>query len=239
MEQSSKSSLLIPAAIIIAGVFIAGAILITKQGSPSDNTPTTQTASAEKMQPITEKDHIWGNPNAKVKLVVYSDTECPFCQAFDSALKQAMDVYGKDGSLAIIYRHFVVVGNPKYHPKAAKEAEALECVAELGGNDKFWQYQKLIVGKKDFTKEPVVGVDPKDLPKLAASIGVNQAEFTKCLDSGKYTKFVTDSFQLAVDAGGRGTPYTVVVTGDAKVPITAGAIPFSQLKTIIDAALKQ
>lgn len=240
MESSSKNSLLIPASIIIAGVFVAGAIFITKQptGSPTTN-PAAITANADNMQPISEKDHIWGNPNATVKLVVYSDTECPFCKAYDSTLKQAMDVYGKDGKLAIIYRHFVVVGNPKYHPKAGKEAEALECAAELGGNDKFWEYQKLLVSKKDFTKEPVVGVDPKDLPKLAATIGINQAKFTTCLDSGKYAKLVSESFQLAVDAGGKGTPYTVVVTGGQKVPISAGAIPFSQLKAIIDAALKE
>lgn len=245
MEQSSRNSLMIPLAIVIAGAFIAGAIFITKnpKAAPGDGTPVDQAnnlaAAAENMEPITAEDHIWGNPNATVKLVVYTDPECPFCQRFEGTLKQVMDTYGKDGKVAVIYRPFIVVGNPQYHPKAAKEAEALECAAEAGGNAKYLSFYNLLMSKKDFTKNPAVGVDPADLPKLATSVGIDKTAFTSCLDGGKFAKKIADSYDLAVKAGGQGTPYTIMVAKDLKVPIQAGAIPFPQLKSAIDAVLAQ
>ena len=52
-----------------------------------------------------------------------------------------MDTYGKDGSVAWVYRHFPLDG---IHPKTRKEAEATECAYELGGNEKFWEMLNMI-----------------------------------------------------------------------------------------------
>ena len=100
-------------------------------GSPADATNID-------IPPITEKDRLYGNPNAEIKIVEYSDTECPFCKQFDATLNAIMAQYKDGGKVAWIYRYFPLDG---LHLKARHEAEALECAFEIGGNDKFWEYK--------------------------------------------------------------------------------------------------
>ncbi len=95
-----------------------------------------------KLDPVTDKDHIAGNAQADIIIVEYSDTECPFCKKFHETMIQVMDEYGKSGKVAWVYRHFPL---DALHKKARKEAEATECAAELGGNDKFWEYLNLMM----------------------------------------------------------------------------------------------
>ncbi len=96
------------------------------------------TKSLENMKPVTSSDHIFGDVNAPVKVVFYSDLECPFCKSFHETMTQIMNSsYGKDGKVAWVYRHFPL---KQLHSKAPKEAEAAECAAELGGNDAFWKF---------------------------------------------------------------------------------------------------
>lgn len=89
------------------------------------------------LDPVTEKDHITGNPQADLIIVEYSDPECPFCKRFHETMMQAMDEYGKQGKVAWVYRHFPL---DAIHSKARHEAEAIECAGELGGNEKLWEY---------------------------------------------------------------------------------------------------
>jgi protein-disulfide isomerase len=78
------------------------------------------------------RDHILGNPNAPISLIEYSDYECPFCKRFHETAQEIMKAY--DGKINWVYRHFPL---PFHNPGAEKEAEASECVNELGRNDAF------------------------------------------------------------------------------------------------------
>lgn len=88
--------------------------------------------TAANMPAVTNDDHIRGNKDARIKLVEYSDFECPFCQRFHPTMQQVMDKYGDQ--VAWVYRHFPL----SFHPEAQKAAEASECVAANGGD--FWDY---------------------------------------------------------------------------------------------------
>jgi len=92
-----------------------------------------------KFQPVTAEDHINGDINAPIKIVEYSDIDCPFCKRFHGTLEQVRAMYGD--KVAWVYRHSPI---PQLHPDAFKKSHATECVAELGGNDKFWEYLKLL-----------------------------------------------------------------------------------------------
>lgn len=230
-----KSSFLIPIAIVLAAGIIGAAIYVTGRS----NTPTsTDTTSTDKVSgdtvvaPVTEADHIRGNPNAPIVLIEYSDYECPFCKQFHNTLNQIMTEYGANGSVAWVYRQFPLV---QLHPDAPKIAAASECVAELGGNDAFWTFTDLIFnsrGTNDFT-------DMTKLPEFAKTAGVDQGQFELCLNSGKYDQQITDDVQAAIAAGGTGTPYTVVMVGDKQIGTIPGALPYATVKQNIDSLLKQ
>lgn len=174
-------------------------------------------------------DHILGPADAVVKIIEYSDTECPFCKRFHPTMQQAVRAY--PGKVAWVYRHLPL---RSLHSKAAKEAEATECANELGGNDAFWAYLD-----KVFEVTPSNdGLDPAQLPQIAADVGLDRAKFETCLNSGKYAQRVTDDENDAGAAGARGTPFSIVLGPKGeKLPI-GGALPFDAVQSMIDRVLK-
>lgn len=175
-----------------------------------------------------ERDHIRGEKNAAVTIIEYSDTECPFCKRFHPTVQEMVDTY--KGKVRWVYRHFPL---RQLHSKAAKEAEATECAYEQGGDDAFWKYVDRIYAITPSND----GLDPAELPKIATSIGLNKQKFETCLSSGKYASKVQEDENDAVSAGGRGTPYSVIVVGDQKIPVS-GAVPASELKQMLDSVVQ-
>lgn len=238
-SPSQKNIPAIPVAIIIAGVLIAGAVIYTG-GKPGNNNtvvvpqqPVAQeTGNLEQMNPVTTEDHIRGDANAPVKIVEYSDTECPFCKRFHTTMQQVMEEYGKNGKVAWVYRHFPL---DQLHSKARKEAEATECAAELGGNDKFWAYLDRLMEVTPAND----GLDPAELPKIAEYVGLDKSKFNECLSSGKYTQKIEDHVQNAVATGGNGTPWSIVVSAKGKKYPLSGAQPYASVKQLIDIALQE
>ena len=116
-----------------------------------------------KMKPVSDGDHILGDKNASVKIVEFSDTECPFCKRFHTTMQQV--VKDNNGQVAWVYRHFPL---DQLHSKARKEAEATECAAEMGGSEKFWAYLNRIMEVTPSNN----GLDPAELPAIAAYVGL-------------------------------------------------------------------
>lgn len=199
-------------------------VAINPQPAAAAGEPTARGVSPSAMKAVSDSDHMRGSTDAKVTVVEYSDLECPFCGRFHPTVQQIVDDY--DGQVNWVYRHFPL---NSIHPKAQKQAEASECVAELGGNDAFWAFIDDL-----FTNPPATN---DALPGIAASLGVNQAAFSECLDSGKHAVTVQDMANDGIAAGAQGTPFSVIVSGDQRIPLS-GAVPASQLKAIIDPLLQ-
>ncbi len=240
METESltqKFSLSTPLAILIAGAFIAGAVLFSMRGTSTTGSlpqqPVAQqpTGDLEQMKTITLDDHIRGNPNAPVKIVEYSDTECPFCKRFHTTMQELMSQYGKDGQVAWVYRHFPL---DQLHSKARNEAIALECANEQGGNDAFWSYTDRLYEITPANN----GLDPAELPKIAQYVGLDVTKFNTCLASTKYDQHIEDEVQNATATGGNGTPWSIVVSKSGKKYPLSGAQPIDAVKQLIDLALK-
>lgn len=237
--EPTKNALTIPTAIVLAGVLIAGAVFL-QNGERVKNvpvrTPEPQTAvqdarGLEKMRPISSSDHILGNPNAPVKIVEYSDTECPFCKRFHPTMQQVMKEYGKQGTVAWVYRHFPL---DAIHPKTRKESEATECANELGGNAKFWTYVDRLFAVTPSNNN----LDPAELPKIAEYVGLDVSTFTACLSSDKYAQHIQDDLDNAILTGGDGTPWSIVVTEGGKKYSLSGAQPYAAVKQLIELALQ-
>lgn len=241
-NQQTKTNthpLAMPIAVVIAGALIAGAVIYSGGKAPVAGTANQpqqqqvaqQTGDLEQMTPVTSKDHIRGDVNAPVKIVEYSDTECPFCKRFQDTMNEVMDTYGKDGKVAWVYRHFPI---DQLHSKARKEAVAMECANELGGNDKFWEFADRLYEVTPANN----GLDPAELPKIAQFVGLDTAKFNVCLGSTKYDKHIQDEVENAQATGGNGTPWSIVVGKDGKKYPLSGAQPISAIKQLIDLASK-
>lgn len=188
--------------------------------------PTAPTAPSAPVKPVDEKtDHIIGAKNAKVTLIEYSDLECPFCKRHFDTMNQVLKEYPND--VRLVFRHYPL----SFHQNAMKEAEATECANEVGGNDAFWKYHDKIFTE---TTSNGTGFALDRLVPAAKEIGLDEKKFKTCLDSGKYIEKVNQQLQEGSSAGVQGTPGTFV-----NGQLVEGAVPFSQFKASIDAALKK
>ncbi len=237
MENKNFNSM-VPGAIIIAGIIIAGAVVYSGGAGKKpaqllagdDPRGSGAPKAVENIKAISEDDHILGDINAPVKIVEFSDLECPFCKRFHPTMQRVVREY--DGKVAWVYRHFPL---DNLHSKARIEAEATECAAELGGNTAFWAYTDRLFEVTPSNN----GLDEGDLPKIADYIGLDTQKFQKCLDSGKYKDHVSYDYEDATNSGGQGTPYSIVIAANGKKSVIPGALPFEAVKEIVDKALSE
>lgn len=217
----------IPIATFVAGLAIASAYFI--YFGDSVRSPQNAPAQEVSLDSVTNADHIVGNINAKVIIVEYSDTECPFCKIFHVTMNRISNEY--DGNdVAWVYRHFPL----SIHAKAPREAEATECANKLGGNEKFWQYTNKIFEITPGNN----GLDATLLPKIALEIGLDQKAFEKCLASGEMKPVIEKSIESGLKAGVQGTPHSLIVVNGKIVDVIEGAQPYEVTKEQIDRALK-
>lgn len=210
-----------------------GKVAGTSVNSNTNSAPTAPAApSAAGDQPtignfraVSDSEHVRGNKKAPLTIVEWSDLECPFCERFHPTMLKIADEY-KD-KVKWVYRHFPL---SSLHPNAQKAAEATECATELGGNDGFWKFVDKILGDSGQST-------PEKLATYAKDIGLDEAKFKSCLDSGKYTQKVQDDYNDAAAAGGQGTPYSVLIDKKGEKSAINGAQPYESVKAMIDAKL--
>ncbi len=188
---------------------------------------------AAALRPVTKgRDHIRGDPAAPVSLIEYSDFECPFCKRFHSTVKRMVDE--SKGQVKWIYRHFPL---DELHPgKARKEAVASECAAEIGGDGAFWRF-----ADRFFELTPSNNRTDIDavLPQIASEIGLDKVRFASCLASGKHDRRVAEDVEDAHATGGRGTPWSFVLSKGGMAYPLSGAQPYAAVKQLVDLALEK
>jgi protein-disulfide isomerase len=137
--------------------------------------------------------NVVGLADAPVRIVEFGDFGCPACRAWhNSGIRDVlMEEYGED--ISFTFRHFPVITS-----QSPRAAEASQCASEQG---KFWEYHDYI-----YEQTSLAALSPDQLKSYAAAIGLDGAQFDRCLDSGKYAGYVSRDRQAAISAGAVGTP---------------------------------
>lgn len=226
-----NNNILIPVSIMVAGAFIALAVFFTGggvQGLPAQGDhdfANNGSGAASSIRAVSDTDHIFGNPDAKVSVIEFSDYECPFCARLHPTLERV--VRESEGEVNWVYRHFPLT---QIHPNAEGAAIAAECVARLSGNDAFWNYSSTLLNNQRSLRTNF-------FIEEAVALGIDEASFTICLADGNVASEVAEDFNEAINAGGRGTPFSVIVSANGGFFPFSGALPYEQLKPLVDQAL--
>ncbi|HKH72236.1 MAG TPA: thioredoxin domain-containing protein [Vicinamibacterales bacterium] len=168
---------------------------------------------------IDSTDPSLGRSSAPVTLIEFSDFQCPFCQRVAPTLKKIRDTYGD--KVRIVWKDFPLT---QIHPQAFKAGEAAHCAGDQG---KYWEYHdRLFVNQQQ--------LQPDELKKHAADLGLNATAFNACLDSSKYGERVRDGVAQGTRLGVNSTP-TIYINGR----MLSGAQPFEMFVSVIDEELSK
>ncbi|HSN22464.1 MAG TPA: DsbA family protein [Usitatibacter sp.] len=178
-----------------------------------------------------KRDHVRGPAGAEVTLVEYTDFECPFCKRFHEIPPRLLERY--KGRLNWVIRNLPL---PFHEPAAHREAFAAECVAKLGGNDKYWRYADMLFAN---TKSNGGGLPPEhSAQKLAADLDIQASAFDACMGDRAIARRVEEDVKSATAAGITGTPTSIVRdnrTGATRV--IAGAQTLEEAEQAIESVL--
>lgn len=234
--------IILPLSIFLAGLLIALSIFLTNNGSKSDTTgsgttgttDTTDTAAQEEFPAaktvIGNSPYIGDIKKAKVAVVEYTDLQCPYCQRHATETEpQIVSEYVDTGKIIYVVRSFPLEG--LHGELATQSANAVLCVNELGGRDKFYEFYKQAFAK--------ASVD--ELAQVAQSVGVDMNKYNVCMSENRYKDQIDQEIQDGTNAGIQGTPGFVIGVldkdGNVDGKMIAGAYPYESFKAIIDEML--
>ncbi len=141
-----------------------------------------------------------GDSNAKVRVVVFSDMECPACKRADAMLKRVASLPGVSFSL----RHFPLT----IHTHSKNGARAAEAAWVMG---KGWEMVDALF-EKQAEWSSAKDVDAQ-LIEMAGSLGLNKDDFKIKMASAEVTANINLDSSLADKFLLNGTP-TVYVNGE-------------------------
>lgn len=198
---------------------------IDKQRQAQERQPSEL---AKNVPPPSQDDRLYGNADAPVTLIEYSDFECPFCKRFHDTAKRLVDA--SNGQVNWVYRHFPL---DFHNPGAQKQAEATECAAELGGHEAFWTFADTIFAR---TTSNGQGFPIDNLTPLAVEIGLDKTKFQQCLDSDRFAEKVQQQMAAGQRAGVSGTPGNILYhKPSGRVAALHGAQPLERLQQAVQA----
>lgn len=166
---------------------------------------------------LNAKDHVYGNKDAKVTIIEYSDFECPYCSKNFATMEQIKKNYGD--KIKVAYRHFPL----DFHKNAHPAAKASECAADQG---KFWEMHSKI-----FSNQASLGT-AGIFVTWAKELGLNEGTFTQCFNGASKDALIQEMMSMGMADGVQGTP--AVFINDKFV---SGAYPYSYFAQIIDEEL--
>jgi len=166
---------------------------------------------------VSDHNPTYGNEDAPVTIIEFSDFECPFCaRHYNQTHAQLLTEYGDQ--IKLVFKHFPL---ERLHPNARKAAIAAQCAHRQG---KFWPlHDKIFENYRNITDE--------NLLSWGDELGLGDA-YASCVRNRETEAQVEQDMQAGRKAGVRGTP-TFLVNGK----ILPGALPFQQFKQRIDSLL--
>ena len=230
METNDTENTSLPAAIVIAGLLIAGAVVwsnLDSTGAPQADNGAAQTIDIKNVK--TDGNPFIGQVNAPVTIAFWSDFQCPYCKNFElNTLPDIIKNYVDTGKVKVIFMEFAFLGDDSttaalysqsiwklYPSQYFAWRTAIYTAQDEEGNVGFGNAASI-----DTLNATIVGIDAA---KVAADVNTNKSVYQETLDADK-----AEAGKVGADA----TPSFVIGT-----KIIKGAYPYADFQAAIDAVL--
>ena len=234
-ENSDRAQqYLLPASVIVAGLFIAGAVLWNNQhpgpGGSAAGPQVPPSAVPVNIKDVkTAGEPFIGDPQARVTIAFWADFQCPFCKRFEQdALPQIIKNYVDTGKAKVVFKDFAFLGND-----SITAGEYNRAVWKLYP-DKYFIWRTAMYDAQDAENGGfgnAASIDKLnatiagfEAARIAADVKANGAAYRAQMDANK-----AEAQKFGIGA----TPSFII--GKQMIP---GALPYSAFKDAIDTALR-
>lgn len=141
-----------------------------------------------------------GDPNAPVKIVEFTDYQCPYCSRHSSdVLPEVTSQLIETGRVYYVLKDFPL---EQLHPSARLAAAAARCAGE---QEAYWEmHEALFVGQSEWASEEA---QPAEIfAGYADELGLDTEAFGDCVDSGRYNQAIDENIREGLSLGVNGTP---------------------------------
>jgi protein-disulfide isomerase len=173
-----------------------------------------------------------GNPDAKVKIELYEDFQCPACKGYTESVERQLltSSYISNGQVYYIFKQYPFLDSQAVMKESHQAANASMCALEQG---RFWDYHDILFANQGAV-ENGGSFNDKRLQAFAESLGLDMTAFDSCFKDDKYSADVDADFQMGRAAGINRTP-TILINGTNS--FTTYVPTYEELTAAIDAAL--
>ena len=224
-----------PIAIVVAGIIIAGAILVIgNQGSNAGTTATTTqqpstTTNVNSKDVAANGDPVVGDASAPLTIVYWFDYQCPFCRENEAnTMPSILKDYVNTGKVKIIYKDFSFLGTDS--DTLGHYGRAVWAVAP----DKFEAWHEAIYANQG--EENTGWATAAKIQQITVSV-LSQAQTAQVVqlatsNATKYQSAMDADKQEGNTDGVQGTPSLLI--GNQLID---GYETYAQIKPVIDAQL--
>ena len=173
------------------------AVAVHREFFPPKPAPHATSVREPRWGDLQSKGHLIGPSTAKIKVVEFTDFQCPFCRKFNGVMGGLLTQFGDQVSLRVIHYPLDI------HRSATAAAIAAECAGQQGRFAPF--------GDSLFAKQDSLGRRPWST--FAREAGVpDSARFAACTASASTARIVEGNRLLGDTLKLTGTP-TVIING--------------------------
>jgi protein-disulfide isomerase len=227
-----------PMSLITAGAVVVGLVVIVLASGVLNPKPLVTAGNLLKPISATPASLIdpanpraLGQPNAPVKVEIWSDFQCPACDQFATTVEpDLVNKYAATGKAYVVYRDRVIIDRAPTDTESHQSAAAARCAG-----DKFWAFHDYLFENQNKTGENKGTFSPAFLGSVADAVGADKPKYDACMANGAAgtVALVNAESAQGAAAGVNGTP-TIALNGTL---LQAGPLPMSTLGPAIDALI--
>lgn len=169
-----------------------------------------------------DKRPVLGNPDAKVKIIAFSDFTCNFCAQAAQILEKLQEQYGDQ--IGLVFKHL-----PLEAKGSGGLASAYFAAIALQDEKKAWEFYKSMYANR----ENLLAEGEPFLKRTAQELNLDMKKLQKDVKSKQVYDIMAEDAEDAKKLGVEGTPYFLVNN-----LVVRGAVPLDIFKAAIEMAKK-
>jgi len=189
--MNSEKLIFLIISLVTAGILAVIILSSFKKNDNQDSLTLDNGVSVSAVDLLGNNPNSKGNSDSVLKIIEFSDFECPYCKRMEPVLKDIINKYPHD--VEIVYKHFPLIS---IHKGAYSASLASEAASKQG---RFWDYHDRL-----FDEQPAFS--EVSLISYAEELGLNVDQFNKDRKSSEISSKVKKDMALAKKLKIPGTP---------------------------------